>query len=84
MWHGFGDVDRYNAKSEMLAGHCAAVGRDPAVDHPRLGRAPRRPRGAPTRSTRPASACSRSASAAPDYDLGPVRELLRWRDDAAS
>ena len=29
MWHGFGDADRYRHKDEILAGHCAAVGRDP-------------------------------------------------------
>ena len=30
MWHGFGDVERYRAKAEILAGHCADVGRDAA------------------------------------------------------
>ena len=30
MWHGFGDADRYRHKAEVLAGHCEAVGRDPA------------------------------------------------------
>ena len=29
LWHGFGDVERYKAKAEILAGHCAAEGRDP-------------------------------------------------------
>src|SRR3954463_5358878 len=30
MWHGFGDVDTYNHKAEVLAGHSADVGRGPA------------------------------------------------------
>ena len=30
MWHGFGDAERYRAKAETLAGHCADAGRDPA------------------------------------------------------
>ena len=30
MWHGFGDAERYRAKAEILAGHCADVGRDPS------------------------------------------------------
>ena len=34
MWHSFGDVEAYNAKAEILAGHCAAVGRDPSeIEH---------------------------------------------------
>ena len=30
MWHSFGDPETYEQKSEMLAEHCANVGRDPA------------------------------------------------------
>ena len=34
MWHSFGDVEAYTAKAEILAGHCAEVGRDPSdVEH---------------------------------------------------
>ena len=37
MWHGFGDADRYRAKAEILAGHCAQVGPRPGRHHARLG-----------------------------------------------
>jgi probable F420-dependent oxidoreductase len=30
MWHSFGDADAYRAKNEVLLGHCADAGRDPA------------------------------------------------------
>ena len=29
IWHSFVDVETYRHKSEVLAGHCADVGRDP-------------------------------------------------------
>ena len=69
-------------KSAMLAGHCAAVGRDPGGDHPRVGR-PRRL----ARERR--GACSAAGVGVLTtgiggkdgrYDLGPLRELLAWRD----
>jgi F420-dependent oxidoreductase-like protein len=38
MWNGFGDVDTIRHKLEVLAGHCRAVGRDPAeIVKTRLG-----------------------------------------------
>jgi probable F420-dependent oxidoreductase len=30
MWHGFGDAETFRRKNEILLGHCADVGRDPA------------------------------------------------------
>ena len=30
MWHSFGDAEAYKTKNEILLGHCADVGRDPA------------------------------------------------------
>ena len=82
MWHGFGDVDRYKAKSDVLAGHCAAVGRDPdsvtrvwAVPAGNLERAD-------ALHAAGVGVLTISVSG-PDYDLGPVRELLQWRDERA-
>ena len=62
MWHGFGDADRYRQKATILAGHCAAVGRDPArspASGPSGAARSRRPKACAT----PASRTSRSASA---------------------
>jgi probable F420-dependent oxidoreductase len=83
MWHGFGDVARYEAKSEVLAGHCAAVGRDPG--------SVTRVWGVPGGEVERAEALRAAgvgvlttSVSGPDYDLGAVRELLAWRDAQAS
>jgi alkanesulfonate monooxygenase SsuD/methylene tetrahydromethanopterin reductase-like flavin-dependent oxidoreductase (luciferase family) len=82
LWHSFGDAERYAHKSEVLAGHCADVGRDPAEIDRVWG----------------VSADDIAGSAEPlyaagvrfltvgvggdgtGYDLGAVRELVQWRD----
>jgi probable F420-dependent oxidoreductase len=79
MWHGFGNVDRYRAKSEVLAGHCAAVGRDPAS----VTRVWGVPGGKVDRAEELRAAgvgVLTTGVSGPDYDLGAVRELLAWRD----
>ncbi len=81
MWHTFADLDTYHHKVEVLAGHCAALGRDPreiehvigvqakTIDH----------------ATGLADAGVREITIGVGgdgsrYDLGPVRELIAWRD----
>ena len=80
MWHGFADdVDAYRHKAEILAGHCAKVGRDPSTIEHVIG------------SSGDTLAMADDFAAAgvaeitfgvtgPDYDLGTVREALQWRD----
>ena len=79
MWHGFGDVERYRSKSEVLAGHCAAVGRDPgsitrvwAVQGGKL-------EAAEALHAAGVGVLTVGVSG-PSYDLGQVRELLQWRE----
>jgi probable F420-dependent oxidoreductase len=81
MWHSFGDADVYRQKSEILAEHCAKVGRDPSEIERVWG----------VRENIVESADS-LADAGVDhitigiggdgrgYDLGSFRELLQWRD----
>jgi len=82
MWHGFGDLDRYNAKSEVLAGHCAAVDRDPGS----IIRVWAVPAGeheaAEALHAAGVGVLTTSVDGGKDgrYDLGPVCELLQWRD----
>ena len=81
MWHGFGDADRYRHKAEVLAGHCEAVGRDPAeiahvwgVNRDSIEAAD---------SLRDAGVTVFTVGIGGDghgYDLGPLRALVEWRD----
>lgn len=80
LWHGFGDLDRYRHKAEVLAGHCAAVGRDPGEI--------RRVWAVPEDAVESAEALRDAGvthftvgvDGRSGYDLGPVRELVQWRD----
>jgi probable F420-dependent oxidoreductase len=84
VWHAFGDVDVYRHKAEILARHCADVGRDPAaIEH-----AWDVPGGDPAvaQDLRDAGVTRFVMSVGPRsgrYDLGPLRELVAWRDAQA-
>jgi probable F420-dependent oxidoreductase len=83
MWHGFGDAERYAAKSEVLADHCAAAGRDPG-DITRVWSVPdARVEAAEALHAAGVGVLTTSVSG-PGYDLGHVRELLQWRDGRAA
>jgi probable F420-dependent oxidoreductase len=81
MWHGFGDADVFRKKNDILLGHCADVGRDPAeiertwgvhgevLEH--------------VDELHEAGVQHVIVGIGGDgsgYDLGPVRELVAWRD----
>jgi probable F420-dependent oxidoreductase len=81
LWHGFGDTETFAKKNEILLGHCADVGRDPAeiertwglhgnlLEH--------------VDGLREAGVEHVIVGIGGDgsgYDLGPVRELVAWRD----
>ena len=80
-WHGFGDADTYRRKAEILAEHCANARRDPAeierswsVGGDRVEHA---------EALRAAGVQQLVVGLSGDgsgYDLGPVRELIAWRD----
>jgi probable F420-dependent oxidoreductase len=82
LWHGFGDADRYRHKAEVLAGHCADVGRDPAGIARVWGVPDNRPENAEPLVAAGVDVLtiSTGGNADGDYDLGAVRELLQWRD----
>lgn len=83
IWHSFSDTDTYPRKSDILARHCAEVGRDPATIE-RSAEA----------TGRDADALIKNADAlhalgitmftvgvnGPDYDLAQAEVLCRWRD----
>jgi probable F420-dependent oxidoreductase len=82
MWHTFADVETYKRKSEILAEHCAKVGRDPNEIERVIGfgegiveQADGLAEAGVTELT-----VGIGGNGAAGYDLGPVRELLQWRD----
>jgi probable F420-dependent oxidoreductase len=81
LWHAFGDVDRYRHKRQVLAGHCEAVGRDPAeittvwaVQRDDIRAA------GPLCDAGVTHFTVGLAGDGHGYDLAPLRELVRWRD----
>jgi probable F420-dependent oxidoreductase len=84
LWHGFGDAERYRAKAAVLAAHCAAIGRDPDS----IARVWGVPSGAPEHAEELRAAgvthLTIGIGGETGYDLGPLRELLGWRDAVAA
>jgi probable F420-dependent oxidoreductase len=82
MWHTFGDLSTYRHKAEVLAGHCRDVGRDPAeIEHVigvPAGEIAARAEGLVAAGVRFLTVGIGGDGA--KYDLGPVRELVQWRD----
>ncbi len=89
IWHGFGGPDTIAHKHRVLDEWCRTVGRDPAEIERSAGVSPR-----PGRLPEDVADYARAAEAlhevgtrlftvglsGPDHDLGPVRDLLAWRD----
>jgi probable F420-dependent oxidoreductase len=78
IWHAFGSPDVFREKNAILDEHCAAEGRDPAAIERSWGA-----RDQDWDALREAGVThlivgiSGSSSG---YDLGPLRELIEWRD----
>ncbi len=79
IWNGFGDPAQAGHKSGVLDEWCAKVGRDPAaiersvmVDRENLARADDYVANGITHLI--------VGCGGPEYDLGPLRELIEWRD----
>ncbi|OQO92132.1 LLM class F420-dependent oxidoreductase [Saccharomonospora piscinae] len=79
IWHGFGDVEVAARKVEVLDGHCADVGRDPAEIERSVGVS-----GSPADSADQLAELGITlftvSTGGPDYDLSTLREWLAWRD----
>lgn len=80
-WHAFGSPEEMAEKSRILDGHCAAIGRDPqeierssSVNSTTIEQADEYVTNGITHLVMGISG--------PEYDLGPVRELIQWRDAA--
>ena len=89
IWHGFGTPETIAHKHAVLDEWCARIGRDPAEIERSAGVSPR-----PGRLPESVADYAAGAEAlhavgtrlftvglsGPDHDLGPVRDLVAWRD----
>jgi probable F420-dependent oxidoreductase len=80
IWHSFSDVATLKRKSEVLAAHCADVGRNPDE----IQRSVETPRGNPAEVGPPLLEAGATLFTVgvdgPSYDLGGLRRWLEWRD----
>ena len=78
IWHAFGGPDVFTEKNAILDEHCAAEGRDPATIERSWGAGSHDPDALREAGvTHLVVGVSGSSSG---YDLGPLRELIAWRD----
>jgi len=80
MWHSFSDVETLRRKSDVLARHCADIGRDPSEIEHSVGT----PDGDPTQLA-PAfleagATLFTVGLGGPDYDLTKLKAWLAWRE----
>jgi probable F420-dependent oxidoreductase len=79
IWHGFGDLDTFTRKCEILDRHCADIGRDPAEIERSVGvSAP--PQDVADGLVAAGAGLFTIGVGGPDYDLGLVKEWIAWRD----
>jgi probable F420-dependent oxidoreductase len=80
IWHSFSDLETFRRKSQVLAGHCADVGRNPSEIEKSVGT----PDGEPAQVGPPLLEAGASlftvAASGPDFDLGKLRKWLAWRE----
>jgi probable F420-dependent oxidoreductase len=93
IWHGFGDAGKIAHKHAVLDEWCARIGRDPGEIERSSGVSPRP--GRLPEDVRDYAAGAESLYAVgtrlftvgitgPKYDLGPLRDLVAWRDSHRS
>jgi probable F420-dependent oxidoreductase len=80
IWHGFGDAATVARKSRILDRHCADIGRDPVEIERSTGvQAP--PERVADALVDAGVTLFTVGIGGPDYDMGLVRQWLRWRDE---
>ena len=82
LWHTFADPETYAHKSEVLAEHCAKVGRDPSEIERVIGSRDPILNHADALVDAGVTELTVGIGGGPDgsYDLGELREVLQWRD----
>jgi probable F420-dependent oxidoreductase len=89
MWHGFTTVETYPGKAEVLARHCADLGRDPSTIERSAGVENGGEGGTDALVANAEALAALGVSLltvgvnGPDYDLTAAEALCRWRDARA-
>ena len=81
IWHGFGDAATVAHKHELLQRWCAKIGRDPLEIERSAAVSPKTP---PARAEGLRAVGTRLFTDGVEgrhYDLGPLRDLIAWRDE---
>ncbi|OBK25542.1 LLM class F420-dependent oxidoreductase [Mycobacterium asiaticum] len=83
VWHSFSSADEYPAKSEVLAKHCEAVGRDPAGIERSAGVGSGKELLANAEALTGLGVTLLTVGCdGPEYDLTAAEALCRWRDSS--
>jgi probable F420-dependent oxidoreductase len=80
IWHGFGDVEAYTHKSNVLDEWCSKVGRDPSSVERSVGVSPDKIELGDAYRAAGADEITIGLNG-PDYDMGAVKEWLAWKDE---
>jgi probable F420-dependent oxidoreductase len=80
IWHSFDDVATFKRKQEILAGHCADVGRDPSEIQRSLGVPEGDPAKVGPEVVEAGATLLTIGVGGPDYDLTKLKAWLDWRD----
>ena len=79
IWHTFADLDTFVHKSQVLAGHCATLGTDYDAIERSVG-VSRPPEEVGADYVAAGAGLFTVGLQGPDYDMGLVRQWVKWRD----
>ena len=80
IWHSFSDLDTLRRKNEILARHCADVGRDPAEIERSVAVESEDPKELGARLVDEGVTVFTVGVGGPDYDLTALERWVAWRD----
>ena len=80
IWHGFGDADQVAHKHRVLDEWCTKVGRDPLEIERSAAVSTKDPAASAEGLYAVGTRLFTVGLAGPTYDLGPLRDLVAWRD----